>query len=259
MMNTLISSILGEAQDPAERNRQLFEEAPVAYHEIDRDGVIREVNRTECALLGQAREELIGHYVWEFVAAEHQQTSRDAIARKIAREQPLLLVTREYRRSDGSYIWLEIHEKLIENEQGEVLGIRSALLDITDRHKFDTEIRRQHDWMRLVLRSIGIAIITADALGNVDFMNPAAESLTGWTKQEALGRTVEEISPIWHDPGEVVDLMSCILKESVTSNRLRKFVVVDRSGVIHQVRWNISPVCNDDDVITGAVLALETA
>jgi PAS domain S-box-containing protein len=229
----------------------------IATHEIDTDGVIRSVNQTECKLLGYPAEDLIGHPVWEFVAEEHRQAAREAIAQKVARQQPLAPVNREYRRSDGTYMWLEIHEKLIENAEGEVTGIRSALLDITDRHRSDTELHRQDNWMRSVLRSIATAIVTTDALGNIDFMNPAAETITGWSCQEALGRPLEQVCRVQHDPGDPVDLLSCLLTEPVISNRARQFLLTDRSGANHGVQWTIAPVSNDDQVITGAVLAIE--
>jgi two-component system sensor histidine kinase/response regulator len=257
MMNPSIPLVPSAVQDPAERRRQLFEEAPVAYHEIDTEGIIREVNHTECVLLGYTPHELLGHHIWEFVAAEQQEAARQAIAQKMARQQPLTVVTREYRRSDGSYIWLEIHERLIEAGDGAVVGIRSALLDITERHEFDAEIQRQNDWMRLVLRSVATAIVTADALGNIDFMNPSAETITGWEQQDALGRPLEEICRVHHDPGEPVDLMSCILAESVVSNPSRKFVLLDRSGGRHSVGWMISALCNDSGFVIGAVIVIE--
>jgi PAS domain S-box-containing protein len=256
-MNTSIALIHSFGQDPDERRHQLFEEAPIAYHEIDTDGVIRDVNRAECHLLGYAPDELIGHHVWEFVAADHRQAARYAIARKISREQQLSVVTREYRRCDGSYIWLEIHERLIENAEGEVVGIRSALLDITERRRFDTEIQRQYDRMRFMLRSWVRAIVTADPLGNVDSMNPAAEKLTGWRQQDALGRRLEEVCSVRQDADEPVDLMSCILAEPVMSSRMRKSVIVDRTGANYEVSWMISSICNDEDVIVGAVLVIE--
>src|SRR5271165_1787902 len=124
-MNTMTESPIAVAPGAAQAERhQLFEDAPVAYHEIDTDGVIRAVNQAECLLLGYSSEELIGHPVWEFVADDHRQASREAITRKLAREQPACIVTREYRRSDGSYLGLEIREKLIESAEGVVIGIR---------------------------------------------------------------------------------------------------------------------------------------
>ena len=62
--------------------RSLFEDAPIAYHEIDRTGAIRAVNRAECELLGYLRGELIGKPVWELVSPEQREASRAAVARK---------------------------------------------------------------------------------------------------------------------------------------------------------------------------------
>jgi len=250
---------LNETQEQAERYRDLFEEAPVAYHEIDCEGVIREVNHTECSLLGYERHELIGRPIWEFVAAEARETARGAIAAKVARQMPLSVVMREYRRSDGLYLWLEIHEKLMENAEGEVTGIRSVLFDITERHEFEQELLKQRDWMRYALRSAIGAVLTTDALGHLVVMNPAAERLTGWRQEEAVGKPLEKICPVWHHPGAAVDLLSCILSEPVVSNRSRNFVVIDRAGVAHPVQWRISPISNDSDVVIGAMVMLETA
>ena len=219
--------------------------------------MIREVNQAECRLLGYPPSDLIGRPIWEFVALEQQQAARDAIARKVTRQQPVSVVTREYRRADGSYLWLEIHEKLIENAEGEVVGIRSALLDVTERRKLDADILRQRDWMRFVVRSAAKAIITADALGHVSMMNPAAEAMTGWREQEALGCPLEQVSRVQRDSGERVDLMSCILAESTVSNRQRNFVLLGRAGETRPVQWVISPISNDDDVIVGATLVVE--
>ena len=56
--------IMAHAPHPvSELDLALFDEAPVAFHEIDRDGVIVRVNQTECTLLGFSREEMIGHHI----------------------------------------------------------------------------------------------------------------------------------------------------------------------------------------------------
>jgi PAS domain S-box-containing protein len=250
-------SITNAFPELAASRLDLFEASTIAIHEIDTKGVIRSVNQAECQLLGYSPDELIGHHIWEFAALDQQQVARDTIAGKIARQQPVSTVTREYRRGDGSYIWLEIHEKLIENAEGEVVGIRSALLDITEYHKLETEMRKQLDWMRVALRSFTRAIVTADALGNMVIMNPAAEALTGWRQEEAAGRPLEQICRVQRDCGEPVDLMSCVFAQPMTSNLLGNFSIVDRSGVSQPVQWSISPILNDDDVIVGATLFLE--
>src|SRR2546425_13193049 len=53
--------------------RELFEFAPVAYHEIDSSGILRRVNHTECRLLGYTPAEMMGNPVWRFVAPHHPE------------------------------------------------------------------------------------------------------------------------------------------------------------------------------------------
>ncbi len=147
--------VLGHAQDVTWRieleqrlretnynYRRLFDEAPVAYHEIDNHGVLVNVNRAECELLGYEKKEVLGRYVWELVAPEHVEESRRSVLRKIAGEQPLEPFFREYVRHDGQRLILHIHENLIRSGSGEILGIRSTLLDVTEQHRASQELRR---------------------------------------------------------------------------------------------------------------------
>src|SRR5260370_21168284 len=88
-MSTDVSSPVGKAAEgrlrhDEEQFRLLFEQAPVAYHEIDRRGIIQRVNQAECHLLGYRADEIVGHAAWEFVAPEEQAKSREAVRRKMA-------------------------------------------------------------------------------------------------------------------------------------------------------------------------------
>ncbi len=113
--------------------RELFEFAPVAYHEIDAAGILRRVNQTECRMLGYTAAEMIGNPVWQFVAADQQELCRQAIERKIAGDEPVAPFERDFLRRDGGYLILEIYDSLIRNSAGQATGIRSVLLDVTDR------------------------------------------------------------------------------------------------------------------------------
>lgn len=65
------------------RFSELYDEAPVGYHELDIEGRITHVNRTELDMLGYTAEEMLGRHVWDFIV-EHETSSR-AFATKIAR------------------------------------------------------------------------------------------------------------------------------------------------------------------------------
>ncbi len=127
--------LLNAAESPSLGSpfQELFEFAPVAYHEIDANGILRRVNQTECRMLGYAREEMIDRPVWQFVAADQQEQARQSIRRKVAGEEPPTPFERDFLRRDGGYLILEIYDSLIYDRAGEIKGIRSVLLDVTDR------------------------------------------------------------------------------------------------------------------------------
>ncbi len=126
-----------EAEEALRKSEQefheLFENAPVGYHEIDREGRIVRVNRTEAEMLGYDRKEMLGRYVYEFVNESEREAAKESIRRKIQGDQPLQYFERPYIRKDGEEILVAIEERMVYDENGEVAGIRSALQNITDR------------------------------------------------------------------------------------------------------------------------------
>lgn len=56
-----------------------------------------------------------------------------------------------------------------------------------------TELAEKHELLQLTLLSVADAVLTADMDGNVTFLNPVAERLTGWTMSAALGQRLAEV------------------------------------------------------------------
>ena len=135
-----------------ERFRALFEEAPVAYHEIDRDGIVRRVNRAECELLGAGPEDLLGRPVWEMVTPEEREISREAVLAKLAGQRALAVFEREYVDSRGERLTAEVHENLI-LRRGEVVGIRSALLNVTEQKRAREALNRSNEKLGTALEA----------------------------------------------------------------------------------------------------------
>jgi PAS domain S-box-containing protein len=115
-----------------QRYRELFESSPIAMHEISPEGIICRVNRAECVLLGYTHGELVGTPVWKLLVAEEQEQARASIAAKI-NGAALTVFQRSYRRKNGEIVRVEIHESVIPDESGAVAGLRSCVLDLTER------------------------------------------------------------------------------------------------------------------------------
>lgn len=98
--------------------------------------------------------------------------------------------------------------------------------------------------MAAVLSCIDDGIISADQKGSIDFMNSAAEVLTGWKAEEALGRSIEEVMNIISiNTGEAADSLIAEVIEAGHSVVLKnQLVLISKSGKKHGVSVNFSPV-----------------
>ncbi|MGD9374733.1 MAG: response regulator [Anaerolineae bacterium] len=61
------------------------------------------------------------------------------------------------------------------------------------KHQMEARLRESEEWLSTTLRSIGDAVIATDGQQRVSFLNPVAETLTGWTQPEALGQAVSQV------------------------------------------------------------------
>lgn len=114
------------------RFRELYDDAPVGYHELDSQGRIIRVNRKELEMLGYSAREMIGEYVWKFV--EDSEASRKAVQAKLAGTlTPKASYERHYVRKDGTKLPVLVDEHINRNSQGGVTSIRTTIQDITER------------------------------------------------------------------------------------------------------------------------------
>ena len=177
--------------------RDLFDGAPVAYHELDMNGIIVRVNRAECKLLGLSASEILGRPAWELTSREDREASRQAVRRKLSGAQPLSPVLRHYLRNDGSTILLEIHDTLVRNAAGETTGLRSLLLDVTVRAKAEADLRESEQSYRAQFAENMAVILLLDPIdGRIVEANKTAERFYGYTREQLAGMHISRINPM---------------------------------------------------------------
>lgn len=120
----------------------------------------------------------------------------------------------------------------------------------------EKKLRVQHQWLRVTMSSIGDALIATDTQKRILFMNNAAESLTGYTAEEARFKSAEDICRIVNEMTgrPVKNPIEKVLQEG------RVIAMDDNVGLIGRDRKVIpisdcaAPICNDDGKIIGSVL-----
>ncbi len=179
-----------------EKLKELFEEAPVGYHETDELGNISAVNQTELKMLGfTTSEEMIGFPVWEFVADNEE--SRKRTLEKLAGNLPPDKNSEQFIvRRDGTSFPALIDDVILRNEQGKIVGIRTTLSDITERKRSEEALRETRDYLENLLSFANTPIIVWDPNFKITRFNVAIEKLTGYTLQEVIGKHLEILLPI---------------------------------------------------------------
>jgi PAS domain S-box-containing protein len=115
------------------------------------------------------------------------------------------------------------------------------------------------EWTRVTLAKIGDAVITADTAGRVTFLNPVAQSLTGWTQDEAAGVSVETVFRIVHPETRMVLESPAVraLREGVNVGLANRTLLIARDGKelpIGPIDDSAAPIRNDKGELTGGVL-----
>ncbi len=116
------------------RYRDLFESAPIPYEETDEQGVIQRFNDAICTLLKCTPDQILGRRAWEFVDPDQQEAVRTAMVERIATGTESGPFECDYLLDDGSRISVEVRERLIRSESGEITGTCRSLMDVTERN-----------------------------------------------------------------------------------------------------------------------------
>jgi diguanylate cyclase (GGDEF)-like protein/PAS domain S-box-containing protein len=118
-----------------------------------------------------------------------------------------------------------------------------------------SEIAAEKERAEFTLHSIGDAVITTDAQGNIEYMNPIAERLTGYGLDAAANQPVQNVFRILdHDTREPVHtLIEACLNEGTTSSKSMDYLA-GNNGSERSIEHSISPIVNHAGAVEGAVI-----
>ena len=180
-------------RESEERFRRLYDEAPVGYDEVDPDGVLININRTECELLGYDRDEMLGLPFYEFLAADEREEARRSVQQMARGERPPEPTERTYVARDGRRLILAIENRLRRDHRGSIFGLRRTVRDVTEKRAAEAALVASERRARALFEGIEDAVIVHDADGRLLDANPAACRRLGYTRAELLRLSTAEI------------------------------------------------------------------
>ena len=134
-------AVLTKLRESEEEYKNLYDEAPVGYVELDVEGRIGRVNEKMLEMLGYGAEEMLHRPLWEFVI-EEKLAEETIKAKLMGRTPPSVALERTYRRKDGGTIPILIKDRAVRSSDGRITGIRVTIQDITLRKQAEEKLRK---------------------------------------------------------------------------------------------------------------------
>jgi len=225
----------------------------VLYH-TDSSGRISWITDTVNDMLGYRPAELEGRLLRDLLA-DPEKDEPALLERPQLRRHP----TRVFRR-DGSIAWLLISSRRIDDAHGQPIGSEGVCRDgtrlIETQHALDDEKERA----QVTLASIGDAVITTNAHGEVDYLNPRAEQMLGVPTADAIGEHFDTLCNFVDNDRNITanGLVQACLNTGTIQERDEDLTLYDRAPQTtgHTVKVTISPIRDSHQHVVGTVIVL---
>ncbi len=180
-------------RESEERYRKLVETLPEGVYTVGLDGTIKSLNATFEKITGWPCKKWIGKSFAKLIHPDDLplalKTFRKSVEGKIQPLYELRILTKS-----GKYIVGEfMSQPQVEN--GKIIGEFGIVRDVTERKCAQEALTSNEERFRTVADTAADAIITANAQGTIAFWNKAAESIFGYSPDEAVGKSISIIAP----------------------------------------------------------------
>ncbi|MGA2403844.1 MAG: PAS domain S-box protein [Syntrophobacteraceae bacterium] len=232
-------------QDSEKRYRRLFESAQDGILILDADtGKVVDVNPFLLQLLGYSHDAICGQYIWELGVFKDIAASKDAFK---------ILQDNEYiRYEDLPLETLDRRPIAVEFVSNVYLVDRSKVIqcnirDITARKRAEAERKR----LMAAIEQAGEIIVITDTQGIIQFVNPAFERTTGYSREEAVGQNMGILKS-----GEQDELFYRDLWDTISGGRTWAGRIVNKrkDGTLYTEESTISPVRDASGLIVNYVV-----
>lgn len=215
-----------------ERFRMLVENSREVIMLTRRDAIIEYLSPAAEVVLGWAPADLENTYP-DIVHPDDKQfvdeLLRQALAGSSETNMEYRILTRERRTRWISHSWSPIYKN------GKLELIVSVIADITGRKNAEEERSR----LVTAIEQAAEAVVITDVGGTIQYVNPAFEHITGYSREEAIGQTPRMLRSDKHDPAFYEEMWDTISGGQVWKGRIMN---KRRDGVLYEEDMTISPV-----------------
>jgi PAS domain S-box-containing protein len=135
--------------------------------------------------------------------------------------------------------------------------LHTAVEIALSKHNMEKKLKQTQEWLSATLKNIGDAVIATDKQGRVTFLNLKAEVLTGWKKEDALGKSLVKVFPVVPEKNgqKVKNPVKAVTKEKAVLNLTNHLLLKNREGKSVPIELKGAPVVDERGNVAEVVLA----
>ena len=227
------------------RFRSLFDNSPIGIYRTTPAGEILDTNPALLAMLGYATLDELRRRNLEDTGFQPNYP-RAKFKETIERDGRVRGLEARWKRKDGTELVVRENAQAVRSVDGTVLYYEGAVEDVTERTRAEEARRR----LAAAVDQAAEAVMVTDAAGAIEYVNPAFERITGYTRDEAIGRNPRLLKSGRHDERFYRELWA-----TITAGQPWKGHLVDRrkDGTFYEEEATISPVRDEHGVISNFV------
>ena len=132
----------------------------------------------------------------------------------------------------------------------------SIVFVVSSRKTAERRLREQREVLKITLSSIGDAVIATDLNGAINFFNPTAEALTGWTRAEVTGKPLDEVFRLINESTResVESPFAKIKRDGLVVSLANHTILIRKDGREVPIDDSGAPIKDSDGRIIGAVI-----
>ena len=158
----------------------------------------------------------------------------------------------------GAYRWFRLRGQSVRDLTGKANRMAGSITDMTDRRQAAADLFAEKERALVTLASIADGVITTDTDGWVDYLNPVAEQLTGWTTATARGLPMQAILRMVDEGSRKLapNPIEMVLREERTIEAASTILLVRNDGTEIPIMQSAAPIRARSGEISGVVLVL---
>ena len=237
------------------RYRGLFENVVDGVYIASREGDLIAANPALVDLLGfDSADELKG--AGKTTMLYVNPIDRERVFARLEAEGVVKNFEYRLRRKDGREIVVLENSRAVYDDDGNIVAHEGTITDITERKRAETRVFEEKERAQVTLQSIGDGVITTDADGNIDYINPVAQDLTGWEMRNAHGTLISEIMTIinQHTRATVDNPVMRCLKEGRVITLEENSILIAKNGEEVPIQDSAAPIRDRIGNIIGSVM-----